>query len=63
MQFTSFGLMLGLAFLAGGWVASVEYERKGYNKDLAWSLVMGALIGGIVGAKLYYAFLNWPALA
>jgi phosphatidylglycerol:prolipoprotein diacylglycerol transferase len=23
---------------------------------------MGALIGGIVGAKLYYAFLNWPLL-
>ncbi len=62
-QFTSFGLTLGLAFLAAGWVGGVEYERKGYNKDVAWSLVMAALIGGIVGAKLYYAFLNWSALA
>ncbi len=62
VQFTSFGLMLGLSFLAAGWIGSLEFERKGYDKDVAWTLVMGALIGGIVGAKLYYAFLNWPEL-
>lgn len=60
---TSFGLMLGLSFLAAGWVGSLEFERKGYDRDVAWSLVLGALIGGIVGAKLYYAFLNFPELA
>ena len=59
---TTFGLMLGLAFLAAGWVASREFERKGHGRDVAWTLLMGALIGGIVGAKLYYAFLNWPLL-
>ena len=62
IEFTSFGLMLGLAFLAAGWVASLDFERKGYKRDVAWSLLMGALVGGIVGAKLYYAFLNWPLL-
>ncbi|KPK63996.1 MAG: hypothetical protein AMS21_06400, partial [Gemmatimonas sp. SG8_38_2] len=62
IQFTSFGLMLGLSFLSAGWVASLEFKRTGYGKDVAWSLLMGALIGGIVGAKLYYAFLNWPLL-
>jgi len=59
---TTFGLMLGLAFLAAGWVTSLELERKGHGSDVAWTLLMGALIGGIVGAKLYYAFLNWPQL-
>ncbi|UCC47563.1 MAG: prolipoprotein diacylglyceryl transferase [Gemmatimonadota bacterium] len=62
ITFTSFGLMLGLAFLSAGWVTSLECERMGYRKDAAWSLIMGAIIGGIVGAKLYYAFLNWPLL-
>lgn len=61
-ELTSFGLMLGLAFLTAGWVTSLELKRKGYPKDVAWTLLMGALIGGIVGAKLYYAFLNWPTL-
>ncbi len=62
VTFTSFGLMLGLAFLVAGWVGSVEFERKGYRRDVSWTMVMGALIGGIVGAKLYYAFLNWPVM-
>lgn len=62
IQITSFGVMLGLSFLAAGWVASLEFPRKGYNKDAAWTLLMGALVGGIVGAKLYYSFLNWPYL-
>lgn len=62
ITFTSFGLMMGLAFLGAGWVASLECHRIGYRKDVAWSLIMGAIIGGIVGAKLYYAFLNWPLL-
>ena len=62
IQITSFGMMLGLSFLTAGWVASIEFKRKGHNKDVAWTLLMGALIGGIVGAKLYYSFLNWPYL-
>ena len=62
IEFTTFGFMLGLAFLSAGWVASIEFQRKGYNKDVAWTLLMGSLIGGIVGAKLYYSFLNWPYL-
>ncbi|NIR45174.1 MAG: prolipoprotein diacylglyceryl transferase [Gemmatimonadetes bacterium] len=62
IQITSFGLMLGLSFLAAGYVTSLEMERKGHGRDVAWTLIMGALIGGIVGAKLYYSFLNWPHL-
>ena len=62
ITFTTFGLMLGLSFLAAGWVGSIEFQRKGFNKDVSWSLVMGAIIGGIIGAKLYYSFLNWPHL-
>jgi phosphatidylglycerol:prolipoprotein diacylglycerol transferase len=61
-EFTSFGLMLGLAFLTAGWVTGLELRRKGYEKDLGWTLLIGALVGGIVGAKLYYSFLNWPLL-
>jgi len=62
IEFTSFGLMLGLAFLSAGWVVSLELQRKQHDRDVAWTLLLGALIGGIVGAKLYYAFLNWPQL-
>ncbi|UCC73327.1 MAG: prolipoprotein diacylglyceryl transferase [Gemmatimonadota bacterium] len=62
IEITTFGLMLGLGFLAAGWVGSLDFPRKGYGKDTSWTVLMGALIGGIIGAKLYYSFLNWPLL-
>lgn len=62
IEITTFGLMLGLGFLAAGWIGTFYFEDKGYEKDASWTVLMGALIGGIVGAKLYYAFLNWPLL-
>lgn len=63
IEITTFGLMLGLGFLAAGWIGTFQFEDKGYEKDASWTVLMGALIGGIIGAKLYYAFLNWPLLA
>lgn len=54
--------MLAAAFLVAGWVASGELRRRGHDPDWAWQLVVGAVIGGIVGAKLYYMLLNWPDL-
>ncbi len=62
IQVTTFGLMLGIGFLVAGWVGSLDYERKGYERDASWTVLMGALVGGIIGAKIYYAFLNWPLL-
>ncbi len=60
-QFTiySFGAMMALAFLAGYFVLRAECRRLGQDEDLAADILLGALIGGIVGAKLYYVFLNW----
>lgn len=60
---TSFGLMMALAFLTGGWVLSRELGRKGENPEVAWDVVMYAAVGGILGAKLYYMILHWPETA
>lgn len=59
---TSFGVMLALSFLVAGWVTGAELRRKGHNPDIAWDLVVGAIVGGILGAKLYYILLNWSEL-
>lgn len=55
-----FGVLMALAFLAGGVVLTRELRRKGENSEAAWSLVGWAVLGGILGAKLYYLLLNWP---
>lgn len=57
-EITTFGLMMFLAFVAGGWVLSRQFKRYGLSDDAASSLVMAAAIGGIVGAKVYYAILT-----
>lgn len=59
---TSFGLMMLLAFLTAGWVHRSETKRLGGDPDTTWDLLFMAVLGGIVGAKLYYMLLNFPQL-
>jgi len=50
----SFGVLLYLAFVAGGIVLHREFSRKGYEGAKAWDIVFWTLIAGLVGAKLYW---------
>ena len=59
---TSFGLMMLLAFLAAGWVHHLETRRLGGDGEVTWDLLFMAVVGGVVGAKLYYILLNFPRL-
>jgi len=59
---TSFGVMMLLAFLTGGYVLRSEMRRVGEDPDRAWDVVFMAVVGGIVGAKAYYVLLNYPRL-
>jgi phosphatidylglycerol:prolipoprotein diacylglycerol transferase len=63
-EITTFGLMMFLAFVAAGWVLSRQFRRYGLSEDSASSMVMAAAIGGIIGAKIYYAILfrDWHLL-
>src|SRR5260221_2736178 len=54
-EVTTFGLMMFLAFVIAGWVLTRQFRRYGLTDDLASSIVMAAAIGGIAGAKGYYA--------
>src|SRR5436190_6106896 len=63
-EITTFGLMMFVAFIVGGWVLTRQFRHYGLSEDLASSMVMAAAIGGIVGAKVYYAILfrDWHLL-
>jgi phosphatidylglycerol---prolipoprotein diacylglyceryl transferase len=57
----SFGAMMALAFLISGYVVSLELSRKGMDPEDAWSLVLWAAVGGIVGARLLAIIADWQA--
>src|SRR5881394_3106264 len=54
---TGYGLMLMAAFLMGGWVFAKSLEAAGMETTIAWDSVVAAVIGGLVGGKVYYAIL------
>ncbi len=55
---TGFGITMALAFLVGAWLADRELRRNGFSQDYAGDMVMGAVIGGILGAKIWYVMLH-----
>jgi len=52
---STFGLMLAIAFLVGSWITAVRMKEEGLDPELAWSLLVYVMLGGIVGSKLYFA--------
>lgn len=61
---TGYGLMMMAAFLMAGWAIQVDLRRRGLNEEYATDIIFAAVIGGIVGAKLWYVALtgDWDAL-
>ena len=55
----TFGLMLGLGFVVAGLAASRFLKEIGKPVDWAYEMVFAALVGGIVGARLWWVAENW----
>lgn len=55
---STFGVMLSLAFLVGTWITTVRMREEGQNPDLATTLLLWVMGGGLLGSKLYYAVDN-----
>jgi len=52
---STFGPMVALAFLVGSWITSVRMREEGLDPELAWNLMLYVMLGGMLGAKLYFA--------
>jgi phosphatidylglycerol:prolipoprotein diacylglycerol transferase len=57
----SFGLMMAVAFLSAAHLLGLELQRKGYNRDIASSLMIWAAVGGLVGARLWLVIDKWES--
>jgi phosphatidylglycerol:prolipoprotein diacylglycerol transferase len=45
----------------GGWLIALELKRRGLSEDYAADMIAAAVIGGIVGAKLWYVVVTQDA--
>lgn len=55
-----YGLLIVAGFIAGTQVASNTVERKGEDPNNIWDLLMWTLIPALIGARLYYVFIQSP---
>ena len=58
LEVTGYGLMLMVAFLMGGWLIARQLRERQLREEYAADIVAAAVIGGILGAKLWYVALT-----
>lgn len=59
-EFRSYGVIVVLSFAAGLWLATKEAKRKGIDQQLINDFAVYGLLGGILGARLYYVVFSRP---
>ncbi|HEX8958648.1 MAG TPA: prolipoprotein diacylglyceryl transferase family protein, partial [Solirubrobacterales bacterium] len=58
----SFGLMFALAFLAAGALVAKRLKEIGKPADWAYEIGFAALVGGIVGSRVYFIVQNYDSV-
>ena len=58
LEITGYGLMMMVGFLTGSWLIQLELRRRGWREEYASDITLAAVVGGIVGAKLWYVALT-----
>src|SRR5579862_4817870 len=64
LTLTGYGVMMMVAFVMAGWTIQLDLRERGLNEDYAADIVLAAVIGGLVGAKVWYVIVSrdWEAL-
>ncbi len=62
LEITGYGIMMMAGFLMGGWLITIELRRRGLYEEYAADITVAAVVGGIVGAKLWYWVLSGGSL-
>lgn len=58
LTFYTYGLMLGLGFAAGVYVASKRAEKQGVDPDSLFWFFIALLAGGVIGGRITHVALN-----
>ncbi len=59
----TFGLMFALSFVVAGLILSVRLKELGKPPDWAYEAIFAALVGGLVGGRLFFLAENWDSVS
>jgi phosphatidylglycerol---prolipoprotein diacylglyceryl transferase len=60
-ELRSYGVIVALSLLVGFWISSKEAARKGLDPKLIQDFAVYGLLGGILGARIYFILFSEPA--
>lgn len=55
----SYGAMLALGFLTAWYLLMKEMKRTNLNPEYASTIIISAMVGGVLGAKVYFLVQHW----
>jgi phosphatidylglycerol---prolipoprotein diacylglyceryl transferase len=55
-----YGILVVLGIILAAWIAGRYVQRKGYDPDAVWDMLIWVMIPGFIGARLYYVFVQAP---
>jgi phosphatidylglycerol:prolipoprotein diacylglycerol transferase len=61
LSITGYGLMMMVAFLMAGWAMQLDLRQRGLDEEYAADIIIAAVIGGLLGAKLWYVIVTRDA--
>lgn len=59
-QIRSYGIVVALSFLLALWLGTKEANRNGLESQSIQDFALYALIGGVIGARLYFVLFSKP---
>jgi len=59
----TFGVLVGIGVLLGGWIAVREVRRRGLDGDAFTSLATRSVVAGFIGARLLWVITHWSQIA
>lgn len=60
-QIHTYGIVVAISFFIGLWLSTNEAKRKGLDPGVIQDFALYALLGGIIGARIYFVLFSNPA--